>query len=244
MSPSNSEPKPAILCLHGGGTTGAIFNIQTIRLRRELGEEFEFVFIDAPFESGPGPNVLPVFEGAGPFLVWINPKDPKNNQAPQKSVDIVMAAIEDQVTKTGKHFVGLMGFSEGARMVAGIALHQQHQRLEKRGQLDGHEDENGFLFAICLNGTTPPLTMTPPPSPISPLLPSAPSRITLPSIHSIGQQDPYKVASRKLATEHFDSRSAKVFEFNTGHHLPTVKGDSVKLANEIINLYHRIIDNF
>lgn len=60
--------KPAILCLHGGGTTGDIFHIQTIRLRRELSDKFDFVFVDAPFERVAGPNVLPVFEGAGPFL--------------------------------------------------------------------------------------------------------------------------------------------------------------------------------
>ena len=40
-----------ILCLHGNGTSGHLFALQTASIRRLLGEEFEYVVLDAPLES-------------------------------------------------------------------------------------------------------------------------------------------------------------------------------------------------
>jgi len=252
MSMIDGEQKPAILCLHGGGTSGTIFNIQTIRLRRELSEHFDFVFVDGPFEVGAGPNVLPVFEGAGPFLGWRNPADTKNNQASKQCVDIIRKAVKDQYEKTKKHFVALMGFSEGARMAAGIALDQQLQRSKSADQDQSsipESEKSDFLFGIYLMGTSPPLTVGPSPRSggMSSFLPmmsggSLPV-ITLPSVHVIGLKDPWKDESREMATKYFDSKTAKIVEFDIGHHLPTVKAESVRTANAILNLYHGIIDN-
>lgn len=56
---SPNPTKPAILCLHGGGTNVTIFKVQTIRIQRALSSHFEFVFLDAPFEAEPGPGVHP-----------------------------------------------------------------------------------------------------------------------------------------------------------------------------------------
>lgn len=244
--PLQDDLKPTILCLQGGGTTGTIFNIQTIRLRRELDEHFNFTFIDAPFECGAGPNVLPVFEGAGPFKMWRDPEDPKNNQAAPATVAAVQKAIDDQIARTGKGFVGVMGFSEGARLAAGIALGQQVRRAEERSGATSSESEtDGFLFVILLNATTPPLTMAPSPSFLAKLLGGAsPPKINLPSIHVIGKKDQFVHESRNLATQHFDERNAKILELECAHHLPTVKKDSEAIALEIVSLYHRIIDNF
>lgn len=240
------DQKPNILCLQGGGATGTIFNIQTIRLRRELEEYFNFTFIDAPYECDAGPNVLPVFEGAGPFKMWRDPDDPTSDQAPAASVDAVKKAIDEQKARTGRGFAAVMGFSEGARLAAGIALDQQVRRAEERnGVTDSESETDGFLFAVLLNSTTPPLTMTPSPSFMACLMGGAnPPMISLPSIHVIGKKDQYVTASGKLAAEHFDQGSAKILELDCGHHLPTVKKDSEAIAFEIVTLYHKIIDNF
>lgn len=166
--------------------------------------------------------------------------DPNNNTAPPEVIEVVKKAIQGQITKTGQHFVGVMGFSEGARLAAGIALHQQQQRQLQR---DSDDEENGFLFAILLNATNPPLTLTPPPSLLSSLISGTP-KVTLPSIISIGATDPWKPSTKSLIADSFDPKNLKVFEFNNGHHLPTERVDTLRLANAIINLYHRIIDNY
>lgn len=170
-------------------------------------------------------------------------RDPKNCVAHPSCVDVINRAIDDQIKKTGKHFVGVMGFSEGARLAAGIALHQQQERKLKCDSSISNDEENGFLFAILLNATYPTLNLTPPPSLISSLI-STPPRITLPAIITVGATDPWREDTRSLAANVWDRRHVKTLEFNTGHHLPVQKVDTLRLSNEITNLYYRIIDNF
>ena len=41
-------PRRRILCLHGGGSSGDILNVQLATFRHELGDEYEFVFAQGP----------------------------------------------------------------------------------------------------------------------------------------------------------------------------------------------------
>jgi len=68
--------------------------------------------------------------------------------------------------------------------------------------------------------------------------------ITLPSVFAIGQKDPWREESKDMATKYFDAKTSKVVEFDTGHHLPTVKADTVRLSNAILNLYYSLVDDF
>ena len=61
---------PRILCLHGGGVTGAIFKAQFRSFLRALGDNFRFVFVDAPFFCDEGVGVAPVYSDWGPFRRW------------------------------------------------------------------------------------------------------------------------------------------------------------------------------
>ena len=69
---SNSEDLslPRILCLHGGGVTGAIFRAQFRSFLRALDTRFRFVFVDAPFLCDEGVGVAPVYSDWGPFRRW------------------------------------------------------------------------------------------------------------------------------------------------------------------------------
>lgn len=40
-----------ILCLHGHGTSSAIFETQLTKVREELGASFEYIYLDGPVES-------------------------------------------------------------------------------------------------------------------------------------------------------------------------------------------------
>lgn len=100
---------PTILCLHGGGTSSTIFNIQTIRLQRALSSNFSFIFLDAPFESPAGPGVLPVFEGCGPFYRWLS----LGGEGLQTTRDLIKHTLLEP-DKEGKkrNAVGVLGFSQ------------------------------------------------------------------------------------------------------------------------------------
>ncbi|KAL2069859.1 hypothetical protein VTL71DRAFT_14538 [Oculimacula yallundae] len=211
--------KPALLCLHGGGTNSTIFNIQTIRLQRALSASFEFVFIDAPFEAPPGPGVMPVFEGCGPFFRW-------TKLGSDDMPDETKKLIADVLARRDKNIVGIIGFSQGAKLAAGVCLEQQilaskTADVKKLGLLK---------FAVFLNGTSPPLT--------SMLTAEEKGElIRIPSLHVVGLQDPWREESRALWGNSFDAKSAKLIEFDLGHRLPTAEKDTAAIVNEISRLY-------
>ncbi len=225
---SDSKHLPRILCLHGGGTSGMIFSIQTRKLQHSLRQYFRFVFVDGPFESIPGPGVMPYFEGCEPFWRWVK-------TAGRKDIE-VRRNLRKTLQDEGGPFVGVLGFSQGARLAAGILLEQQ-----EKGQVEGQK----LRFAVCVNGTYPALILAEDSSPTShPTVDAELSEwdetynlhIRLPSVHIHGDQDPYVHGSRLLA-RCFDPQTAKVFEFENGHHLPTSTFDTERVAEEILRIY-------
>ena len=223
---------PRILCLHGGGTSRMIFHFQARKLIRALRPHFRLVFVDAPFECAPGPGVLPVFEGAGPFYEWL--ATDKEGEARVQSL-LQSKLHEDD----GAPVVGLMGFSQGTRIGSGL-LHEQEQTGAVAPSL---------CFGVFLNGNYPPLRQ---PSNPSTLFPSTieftqdePARewkdqhkgaIHLPSVHVHGRHDHLLPRSQVLA-QCFDPTTATIFEFDNGHFLPTRDDDTQKIADEIVRIY-------
>lgn len=62
--------KPALLLLHGAGSSAAIFRIQTHFLAKALSPYFDLVYVDAPIHSAPGPGILPYFQGMEAYYRW------------------------------------------------------------------------------------------------------------------------------------------------------------------------------
>jgi len=215
------SPKPAILCLHGGGTNTIIFNVQLIRIQRALASHFDFVFLDGPYESGPGPDVLPVFEGCGPYRSWISEFFQK--EKPPLTKDLLEKTLEEQRAKDGRGFVGVLGFSQGVRVGAGLLLEQQVRR---------REDGNGLAFGVFCNGTRPPLTSG---------LSEEERReiIAFPTLHVIGLQDPWRDEGRKMFLEHFDGNLGTIVEFDIGHRLPLLEQDTARIAEEILRMHQK-----
>ena len=214
------RPKPAILCLHGGGTNQTIFEVQTIRIRRVLSADFDFVFLSAPFESGPGPDVLPSFEGCGPYFRWTLDRGPA--ETPEETRIVLGRLAKERIMKDGRGFVGILGFSQGARLATGLLLEQQ---LGK-----GIDWGAGLAFGVICNGTSPPLTYN-----LSQV--ENDTKITIPTLHLIGLQDPWRDESRKLRSVHCDGEQAAILEFDVGHRLPILAEDNAKIAADILRVY-------
>jgi len=209
------KPLPAILCLHGGGTNHQIFNIQAIRLQRLLSSSFDFFFLDGPFQSPPGPGVLPVFEGCGPFLRWI--KIIGEDGIPDETRKVVDEALKE------RDFVGVMGFSQGAKLASGLLFEQQLAKKKSPGI-------GGFKFGVLLCGTSPPLTS-------ALAVEEKTEIISIPAVHVVGLQDPWRDSSREMFEKYFDKESSKKLEFDIGHHLPSAENETAKIADEILRLY-------
>ncbi|CAL3962596.1 unnamed protein product [Diplocarpon coronariae] len=215
----NEPDKPAILCLHGSGTNSTIFNIQTIRLQRSLSSSFDFIFLDAPFEAPPGPGVMPVFDGCGPFFRWTAPG---SEEMPPETRDLIASAL----SRPDKNIVGILGFSQGAKLAAGVCLEQQISAAKTAEA----KPRGSVRFGVFLNGTSPPITS----------MLSAEEKGTLirvPSVHVIGLQDEWREESERLWAGSFEESTAKKLEFDVGHRLPTAEGDTALIVGEISRLY-------
>ncbi|KAL8728942.1 MAG: hypothetical protein Q9166_005037 [cf. Caloplaca sp. 2 TL-2023] len=226
----NTKPEPdlpCLLCLHGGGTSAYIFSIQTRRLQRALAKHFRFVFVDGPFECPAGPGVLPFFEGMGPYRRWINEHGCDE--------DKVRPLLKKRMAEDGGNFVGVLGFSQGARLALGLL----HEKEERRAEAFNH-----FGFGIFICGTYPPLGLS---SALFPITPTAQFEsqyweekheniLTIPTVHVMGGKDPFLHKSR-LLSQCSDPTSTTILEFDMGHHLPVLPADTQRLANKVITLH-------
>lgn len=149
---------PRILCLHGGGTNGNVLRMQARAFRAHLSTHYRLVFADAPYVCDAHEDIIPVYEHHGPFRMWYRwKKDQQRCAGPKKPTidsdptldaygddardgdDIILADIENELQEimgdddrrgaTGD-WIGLLGFSQGARL-AGSILYEQQLRLEE-----------------------------------------------------------------------------------------------------------------
>ena len=238
---SSSANLPRILCLHGGGTNATILKIQLRRLVSALREHFALVYVTAPLESGPGPGVLPAFADCGPYYKWMAPEG--EDQGPLQLK--VRALLKSTMSEDGGQFVGVLGFSQGARMAAGLLADQE------QGEDDGMPK---WKFGVLLCGSYPPASLTATRN-TTPKTnghvqrdehgqirePYAGEMIGVPSVHMRGLQDVHLEKGRRLS-KYFSDKIE--FEFDQGHHLPGAAGDTTSpktatadLANAILTQY-------
>lgn len=265
-APHPSPNLPSILCLHGSGTNSEIFQIQTIRIRRELGNYFNFVFVDAPFECGPGPGVLPFFEDVGPFYTWMirepsEARDPlkASIDMPSQTREVLAQAIREEKERNGgdRGFVGVLGFSMGGRLAAGLLLDQQRRQAEgtqpdgddthtqQSQHVEQSEDSlpstsNQLEFGIFICATCPPITTIP----ISKGLAGTDAEgplVQIPSLHVVGTGDPWHAEGELLIKKNFDTQTVIFHKLNMGHHFPAQKEDNAKVVKDILKISGKAI---
>lgn len=150
-------PLPKVACFHGGGSNGAIFEVQCARLQDLLRTELEFVFFDAPFIRGAGPGVLPAFESYAPFRTWFRTGSNDKLIGDGSGYDGVGTDGIERVRRLmsnqsgGGQWVGAMGFSQGTRVVGGLLLDQQ------RREATGLPNDLKLKFGVLCNGGGAPM---------------------------------------------------------------------------------------
>ncbi|KAE9376018.1 hypothetical protein N431DRAFT_502814 [Stipitochalara longipes BDJ] len=211
---------PTILCLHGAGTNGVIFRLQARMIIRKLSTVFRFVFIDAPFESVAGPGVFPTYEGIEPYLWWhcdesatiefdISPEEVRYRR------QMVQDLLDTQLKQTKA--VGIMAFSQGARVATGLCLDTV---LGKQ-----------LRFAILIAATFPALHVDD----------SGPSKlIIVPSVHIQGTKDPWRSEGSRLKATYFEDSTAELVSFVGGHAIPIAPRDVEKAVATILKAWARV----
>jgi pimeloyl-ACP methyl ester carboxylesterase len=244
---------PRIICLHGGGTNARIFKTQCRVISRKLKPYFRLLYAEAPFNSGPGPDVVSVYADWGPFKRWF-PEHGVGDRAAIEAIDnaIKTAMIEDDRSGAIGPWVGLLGFSQGAKLAASLMFRQQ-VRVQELGQAQARSD---WKFAVLLAGRSPIVSLDPDVFRSSML--SNPSQIELsappelgdimgeehvlklPTIHVHGLADSGLHFHRELLDNYCSLESARVLEWDGAHRVPLKSADVNPLIEEILNLAKEI----
>ncbi|KAI2471115.1 serine hydrolase FSH [Annulohypoxylon bovei var. microspora] len=247
---------PRILCLHGGGTNARIFRSQCRVISRTLEPHFRLVYAEAPYESSAGPDVLSVYAEHGPFKRWLRwlPDQPEVED------DAAIAEIDDQLKDamdaddcagaTGP-WIGLLGFSQGAKLSASLLFRQQ-VRAAKLGPAQAGSD---WKFAVLIAGRAPMVNLAPDvfkstmlhhPSQIGLMgrpdlmeMMKGDHILRLPTIHVHGLSDPGLHLHRELYEEYCDPSSTRLVEWNGNHRVPLKSTDLNPLIDEILDVARR-----
>lgn len=239
---------PRILCLHGGGTNSRIFRAQCRKLTAELRSEFRLVFAEAPFESSAGPDVLSVYREWGPFKRWLRWRPEQPQIQHEEAVDEIDNAIQNAMRHdtalgaTGE-WVGLLGFSQGAKVAASLLYRQQIR--ETRGDISPN---CRFLFGVLMAGRAPLVSLELQ-SPGHGSLPDAAhmsraddlSRVVhngenillIPTLHVHGLRDKGRDLHRQLYDEFCGPETRTLVEWDGDHRIPLKIKDVVLVANHI-----------
>ena len=216
--------------LHGGGVSGEIFTIQTRKLIWRLRSHFDFIFLDAPWVCAPGPGILPFFADAGPFYRWArwhHSEDPNR----------LLNRLRETLSQPGGEWVGVLGFSQGGRLAAGLSWEQEHGEKGLDGLLPGLK----FRFAVLV-GSAWPLLLLEQEVPSGGLKENVEwdekygSSIGIPSVHMIGQKD-HIAAMSDLTARCFDQGKRKILRPNTGHNMPLDEVENGELCDAVLEAY-------
>jgi hypothetical protein len=129
--------KKALLCFHGTGSKGSIFNVQMARICYQLGDAFEFIFLDGPRECAPGPGVLPMFGGQEPYYGWFGGHDVSIDDSMREINGAVQRGLDDWMKSNADSdvdIVGGVGFSEGGLALMMMLWLQQEQQQQQQQQ--------------------------------------------------------------------------------------------------------------
>ena len=138
---------------------------------------------------------------------------------------IILRAMEENGGRGS--FVGVMGFSQGARLAAGLVLRQQLEIKEYGGS------KWGFKFGVVIGGPLPPIGVM------------ADEGMELdysvmgqvPTVHAWGREDQVRQGAKEMA-DACDSPNTFVMDFAGGHHLPLTDHEADELCGLIVDAWH------
>ena len=143
-----------------------------------------------------------------------------------------MAAIaeDDGYGATGE-VVGLLGFSQGAKVCASLLYRQQIRIVE------GREVGPRYRFAVLMAGRPPLVDLESEgyrSTPTETRKREKEGKLSLPTIHVLGLQDPGLDFHERLYYEYCEKGSARLVEWDGDHRIPIKSKDVAAVVEQII----------
>lgn len=249
---------PRILMLHGGGTNSRIFHMQCRSLDYHLKAHFRTVYVEAPLPSTAGPDVLTVYAECGPFKRWVLTTEPNAvERQPKETWALDERAIadamdaDDRMGATGA-WVGILGFSQGAKMAASVLLRQQVNpaalgRVGGASRRATGAPDADFRFGVLMAGRGPLIQPDPDAADwlgagekfdyLSNVV--AGRVLKVPTIHVHGMQDPGLDYHQWLLSEWCEPGTTQLIQWEGNHRLPFKTPDVSKVVNAVLDLARR-----
>lgn len=202
-----------------------------------LQTSFRFVFVDAPFESRPGPGVIPLFANHKPYLWW----HCDENAAEQ--FDITVSQVRERRLQVREmlatrleedHIVGIMAFSQGTRVATGLCL--------------DNELGSKIKFVILIAATFPALPVEDDLGRFSKYLDLHPDtaiarKLQIPSVHVQGSVDPWAAEGDCLRRTYYEDERAVKISFKGGHTVPVVKREVNQVVKAVVKAWAVVIQD-
>ncbi|WEW56500.1 hypothetical protein PRK78_001945 [Emydomyces testavorans] len=231
---------PRLLCFHGAGSNAAIFQSQCRSFISHLKPHFRLCFVNGPFICEPGPGILLVYETLGPFRRWLRWRHglsplaqiDDGSQIPDEEAysdiekSIRDAMREDDARGATGEWVGLLGFSQGAKLCASLLCRQQI-REDKFGKENAG---SSYRFAVLMNGPAPLVPFESTESPDDTLV------LRIPTIHVHALRDPDLRYHQMLRNKYCDEEAARLVEWDGDHRIPLTTKDVRPVVDQILDL--------
>ncbi|KAH7123717.1 serine hydrolase FSH [Dendryphion nanum] len=241
----DSRNLPRLLCLHGGGVNAAIFKAQSRSLIKHLQHSFRLVWADGPFFCDPHSDVIHVYGSYAPFRRWLRWLPEHAEVDAESCIEeigyAIRTAMEEDDRDGGRgEWVGLVGFSQGAKLSASLLLEQQarEDKAEKEGKTDIDTGPIGipglnWKFGLLLAGRAPLSNLNPGVLKTEALVSAAnisegfqfckevdeEAVLRKPTIHVHGMADAGLHLHQKLLNEYCEPGSAQLIEWNGAHRI-------------------------
>jgi len=257
----DTKPLPRILCLHGGGVNAAIFKLQSRSLVRHLQHSFRLVWADGPFYCDPHPDIIQVYGSYAPFRRWLRWLPEHAEIGAESCIEEVGYALksamedDDREGATGE-WVGLMGFSQGAKLSASILLEQQAR--EDKAQMGGTRVGDSWIgipgvswrFSILLAGRAPLSNFNPAIMKSKALVSTADISegfqfceavdddviLRKSTLHVHGTADPGLHLHQRLLQEYCEDGTTTLLEWDGAHRVPIKSKDVDRVVDAIYDL--------
>lgn len=202
--------------------------------------DFRLVFADGPHFCEPGPGIASVYNDYGPFRRWLRwlPEHPEiDDESAKEEIFYSLRTCMDEDEGDGE-WVGLLGFSQGAKLAASLLYDQQiHEEKERRA-------DTQYKFAVMLAGRSPLVSFCDYSKSEACVQPGAvsegfkfegvsPHILKLPTLHVHGLADPGLHLHRKMLRQYCDPRSSEVIEWDGNHRVPIKKTDVLPIVEWI-----------
>lgn len=234
--------------------------MQARSIIHKLTPTFRLVFADGPFLCDAGPGIVPVYKDYGPFRRWLRWLPNHTVIDSESAVDEIwyqlrLAMEDDDKEGADGEWVGLLGFSQGAKLSACLLFDQQvREEAYWAGKADAlMTPRTTWKFGVLLAARAPLVSLSEYSAGRKGIVgasdvsegfdnfvdaPGAGERYTLkiPTIHVHGLQDPGIHLHRRLLQQYCDPASATVIEWEGTHRVPIKSVDVDRIVDAIDNL--------